>query len=118
MTGQKTSTDAFANNESSEEEKKSQVVSDSDDDDDVSSGWSAKDSIDREIKEMRRLERKKAKKAKAPTLMIEKELKKEELGATERQRLKEIVSKGKARPPSGRVGLNSASAKDAEKIAK
>ena len=53
------------------------------DDEDVSSGWSAQDSIDREIKEMRkadrRKERKKAKKLPPQKMMIEKELKKGEL---------------------------------------
>ena len=103
-----------------EQEEEKKVDSTDSDDEDVSSGWSAQDSIDREIKEMRKLERKKARKEKKenpPKLMIEKELKKDELGVNERQRLKEIVTKGKARPPSGRVAYNTASAKDAEKIA-
>lgn len=85
------------------------------DDEDVSSGWSAQDSIDREIKEMRKLDRKKEKREK---LMIEKEIQKDQLGAAEKQRLKEITMKGK-RPPSGRMAVNpsSVSKKDAEKIA-
>ena len=70
-----------------------------DSDEDVSSGWSAHDSIDLEIKAMRRKERReerRKKKADKPVkLMIEKELKVGELDRGEKQKLKEIVSKGK-----------------------
>ena len=54
--------------------------------DDLSSNWSAKDSIDLEIKQMRRDDRKKNKKKpdKPPKLMVEKELKKGELDLAEK----------------------------------
>ena len=46
---------------------------------DISSNWSAKDSIDQEIKQMRRQKRLEQKVGKPPKLMIENELKKGEL---------------------------------------
>ena len=50
---------------------------------------------------MRKDERRKEKKAKRnqpPEMIIEKEIRKGELGQTERNKLKEIVNKGKLRP--------------------
>lgn len=66
-----------------------------------SSNWSAKDSIDLEIKAKREMERENNKKKrlsdKPLKLMIEKEIKKGELLKDDRQKLKAIVSKGKTK---------------------
>ena len=66
-----------------------------------SSNWSAKDSIDLEIKATREMERENNKKKrlsdKPLKLMIEKEIKKGELLKDDRQKLKAIVSKGKTK---------------------
>lgn len=91
-------------------------LSDSDDDgldlirDDISSDWSAKDSIDLEVKAMHRQARKE-KAASNPKLAIEKELKKGELDVQERRKLKEITKK------PGKKEYNSTSVQDAEKVA-
>lgn len=85
-----------------EKEAMAALASSSDDD---SSGWSAKDSIDEEIKQM--------KKGRFPKLIVEDELKKGQLLIEDRQKLRAIVSKGKSKPtevPSATV--------NADKIAK
>ena len=69
---------------------------------------------------MRKDERRKKKKAdrdKPSEMLTEKEVKKNELGQSERQKLKEIVNKGKLRPGSGIYSSVGGPAKNADKIA-